>query len=213
MAGRKLLLALDDATGSDQVRSLLPGTAGTLVLVTSRRRLTALPEALPVTLDILEADQAAQLFVRLAERAGLLPGDEAVANVVSLCGYLPLAISMMAGQLKHHAAWTAADLAAELKSAADRPSIMSAENDPVAASTHTCLPPAPRPATGPGAPQRRLPLSASRQHVPRAWRRGMTRWPGWTPSASTCTPQPATPPPTPWPAMPSPSQPRCTDSC
>src|SRR5260370_19234697 len=134
MAGRKLLLALDDATGSDQVRSLLPGTAGTLVLVTSRRRLTALPEALPVTLDILEADQAAQLFVRLAERAGLLPGDEAVANVVSLCGYLPLAISMMAGQLKHHAAWTAADLAAELKSAAARPSIMSAENDSVAAS-------------------------------------------------------------------------------
>ena len=133
-AGRKMLLVLDDATDSKQVRPLLPGTAGTLVLVTSRRRLTALPGALRVTLDILEADQAAQLFVQLAERAGLLPGDEAVANVTRLCGYLPLAISMMAGQLKHHAAWTAADLTAELKLATDRPSIMSAENNSVAAS-------------------------------------------------------------------------------
>jgi tetratricopeptide (TPR) repeat protein len=134
MAGRRALLLLDDATDSDQVRPLLPGTAGMLVLVTSRHRLTALPEALPVTLDILEAGEAAQLFARLAGRPGILPEEDAVADVVARCGRLPLAISLMAGQLKHHAAWTAADLAAELALAADRLAPLAAENYSVTAS-------------------------------------------------------------------------------
>jgi tetratricopeptide (TPR) repeat protein len=134
MAGRRALLLLDDATGSEQVRPLLPGTAGTLVLVTSRHRLTALPEALPVTLDILEAGEAAQLFARLTGRPGLRPDDDAVADVVALCGRLPLAISLMAGQLKHHLTWTAADLATELALGTDRLAPLAAENYSVAAS-------------------------------------------------------------------------------
>ena len=51
-----------------------------------------------------------------------------------MCGYLPLAISIMSGQLKHHPTWTAADLAAELESAADRLTQMTAENDSVGVS-------------------------------------------------------------------------------
>lgn len=45
LAGKKTLLVLDDAAGHDQVRSLLPGTAGSLVLITSRQRLAALEDA------------------------------------------------------------------------------------------------------------------------------------------------------------------------
>lgn len=134
MAGRRKLLLLDDAISSEQVRPLLPDAAGTLVMITSRRRLSALPEALPVTLDILEAGDAAQLLVRLTDRPGMLPGDDAVADVVALCGYLPLAIRLMAGYLKHHPAWTPADLAAELASVADRLQLMVAENVSVAAA-------------------------------------------------------------------------------
>ena len=134
MAGRKALLLLDDATGSEQVRPLLPGTEGVLVLVTSRRRLTGLPEALRVTLDIMQACEAAELFAQLASRPGLQPTDCGVAEVVRLCGYLPLAISLMAGQLKHHPTWTTADLAADLESAADRLAPMAAENHSVAAA-------------------------------------------------------------------------------
>jgi tetratricopeptide (TPR) repeat protein len=134
MAGRRALLVLDDAPDSEHVQPLLPGTVGTLVLVTSRHRLAGLSGALPVTLGLLEADEAAQLFVRLAARPGLLPDDDAVADVAALCEYLPLAIRLMAGQLKHHPAWKAADLAADLTSAADRLAAMHAENDSVAAT-------------------------------------------------------------------------------
>ena len=59
---------LDDAAGHAQVRPLLPGTAGCLVLVTSRRRLIALDGAQPLALDTLPPDQAVELFLRLARR-------------------------------------------------------------------------------------------------------------------------------------------------
>jgi tetratricopeptide (TPR) repeat protein len=134
MSGKRLLLVLDDATGTDQVRPLLPGAAGTLVLVTSRRRLAALPDALTLTLDALQPDQAAELFARLVGRADVQASDRDVADVARLCGYLPLAISLMAGQLKHHDTWTAADLAADLALANDRLAAMRAEDQSVAAA-------------------------------------------------------------------------------
>ncbi|HLY66602.1 MAG TPA: helix-turn-helix transcriptional regulator, partial [Chloroflexota bacterium] len=99
LAGRRLLLLLDDAAGSEQVRPLLPGTAGSLVLVTSRRQLTALEDAQAISLDTLPPGEAAQLLVRLAPRAGLSAGDPAVAEITRLCGYLPLAVGMLARQL------------------------------------------------------------------------------------------------------------------
>jgi tetratricopeptide (TPR) repeat protein/transcriptional regulator with XRE-family HTH domain len=134
LAGKKVLLVLDDAAGHEQVRPLLPGTGGSLVLITSRRRLAALEDAAAISLDTLAPGEAAVLLARLAGRPGLGPADAGVAEITRLCGYLPLAIGMLAGQLRHHPAWTTQALAAELAAARDRLELMQAENLSVAAA-------------------------------------------------------------------------------
>ena len=134
LAGRQLLLVLDDAASSEQVLPLLPGTGGSLVLVTSRRHLTALEDATAISLDTLPPGEAAGLLARLAARPGLSPADPAVAEITRLCGYLPLAIGMVARQLHHHPAWSPAGRAAELAAAVDRLELMAAENLSVAAA-------------------------------------------------------------------------------
>ena len=134
LAGKRVLLVLDDATGHEQVRPLLPGSAGSLVLITSRRRLTALEDAAVISLDILSPEEAAELMTRLIGRPGIGPGDSGIAEITRLCGYLPLAIGMLARQLHHHPAWTPAGLAAELAVARDRLELMHAENLSVAAA-------------------------------------------------------------------------------
>ena len=134
LAGRQLLLILDDAADSEQVRPLLPGSGGSLVLITSRRHLTGLEDATAVSLDTLPPGEAAALLVRLAGRPGLRPDDPAVGEITRLCGCLPLAIGMVARQLHHHPAWTAAGRAAELAAAAGRLELMATENLSVAAA-------------------------------------------------------------------------------
>ena len=105
-----------------------------MVLVTSRRHLTALADAAAISLDTLAPGEAAALLARLAGRPGLGAGDGAAGEITRLCGYLPLAIGMLARQLAHHPAWDAAGLAAELAAAAGRLELMRAENLSVAAA-------------------------------------------------------------------------------
>jgi tetratricopeptide (TPR) repeat protein/transcriptional regulator with XRE-family HTH domain len=134
LAGKKVLLLLDDVAGHEQVTPLLPGTAGSLVLITSRRHLTALADATAISLDTLPPGEAAALLAQLAGRPGLGSGDGPAGQITRLCGYLPLAIGMLARQLHHHPAWTAADLAADLAATAGRLELMRAENLSVAAA-------------------------------------------------------------------------------
>src|SRR5580698_4865925 len=134
LAGRQLLLVLDDAASSEQVRPLLPGGGGSLVLVTSRRHLSALDDVTAISLDVLPPGEAVALLVRLAGRAGLSADDPALAKITRLCGYLPLAIGMVARQLRHHPAWSAAGRAAELGAAVDRLELIATENLSMAAA-------------------------------------------------------------------------------
>ena len=100
VAGKKVLLVLDDAAGHEQVRPLLPGTASSLVLVTSRRRLAGLEDAEVISLETLPAGEAVELLARLAGRPDLAAGP--AGEITRLCGYLPQAIGMLARQLRHH---------------------------------------------------------------------------------------------------------------
>jgi len=134
VAGKKILLLLDDAASHQQVRPLLPGTPGSVVLVTSRRRLTALQDAAVVSLDVLPPGEAAMLLARLAARPGVRASDAAVGDLTRLCSYLPLAIGMLASQLRHHPAWSPAELAADVAAARDRLALMRAEDVSVGAA-------------------------------------------------------------------------------
>ncbi|MFJ1703656.1 AfsR/SARP family transcriptional regulator [Kitasatospora sp. NPDC088346] len=115
LAGQRVLIVLDNARDVGHVRPLLPGTGSALVLITSRRRLTALDGAVNLSLEVLTPKDAVELFVRIvgAERA---EGRRAeVADVVALCGCLPLAIRIAASRLRHRPAWSVAHLADRLR--------------------------------------------------------------------------------------------------
>ncbi|MFE9092906.1 tetratricopeptide repeat protein [Streptomyces sp. NPDC007264] len=106
---RRMLVILDDATSSTQIRPLLPGASPTAVVVTSRRRLPGLPGVRPVSLDVLTPEDAAALFSqRLGRGRATDPSD--VAEIVRICGYLPLAIEIAASRLLARASWTTTDL-------------------------------------------------------------------------------------------------------
>ncbi|GAA1258002.1 hypothetical protein GCM10009677_05750 [Sphaerisporangium rubeum] len=130
MAGKRALLILDNAAGSDQVAPLLPGAAGSLVLITSRRHLGDLPAAVDtVSLATLHPDEAQQMFLRLAPRAASEPAR--VGELVAMCGHLPLAISLLARLFTKHRAWSMGDLIAET---AARLLVVTAENHTVGAA-------------------------------------------------------------------------------
>ncbi|HEU5111438.1 MAG TPA: tetratricopeptide repeat protein [Micromonosporaceae bacterium] len=103
MAGRKALVIVDNAASRWQVEHLLPGAPGCLVLVTSRRRLTGLTAshaAHTIALDMMPPDQATELFARMSGRSALGSDADAIAEIVSLCGGLPLAICLLAARLR-----------------------------------------------------------------------------------------------------------------
>ena len=134
LAGKKILLVLDDAAGHEQVRPLLPGTAGSLVLITSRKRLAALEDTAVLSLTTLPPGEATALLARLSGRGDLAATSGPGGQIARLCGYLPLALGMLARQLHHHPAWTAEGLAADVAAAKNRLELMHAENASVAAA-------------------------------------------------------------------------------
>ncbi|MFR9795987.1 BTAD domain-containing putative transcriptional regulator [Streptomyces sp. MS06] len=120
LAGRRCLVVLDDAADTAAVTPLLPGAGGTLVLVTSRRKLTALDGARPLCLDVLPHEDAVALFARIVGEPRAGREAERVAQVVELCGRLPLAVRIAATRLRDRPAWTVADLADRLASGSQR---------------------------------------------------------------------------------------------
>ncbi|MBY8857104.1 tetratricopeptide repeat protein [Nocardia sp. CA2R105] len=121
LADKRVLLVLDDARDHTQIEPLLPTSDGCVTLVTSRRRLIALDEALPLALEVLDPGPAAELFTTLARRTVQTPAERAgTVEIVRLCGYLPLAIVLLAGRLAHHPMWTLTGLADRFAVAADR---------------------------------------------------------------------------------------------
>jgi tetratricopeptide (TPR) repeat protein/transcriptional regulator with XRE-family HTH domain len=114
LAETRTLVILDNAASLAQVEPLLPGTAGCLALVTSRRALSGL-DAQVLALDTLPTDEAAALFRAAAGPGRLAEDDPHIAEIVGLCGCLPLAIRVLAARLARRRALTTADVLAELR--------------------------------------------------------------------------------------------------
>jgi tetratricopeptide (TPR) repeat protein len=113
LSRRRAVVILDDPATLDQIRPLLPAGGRCLVLITSRHRLPGLAAA-ALTLDVMPVDDAVTLFRRIAGHGGGL-GDQEIAELVELCGRLPLAIQLTAGRLAQERPPRPGDLVAELK--------------------------------------------------------------------------------------------------
>jgi Tfp pilus assembly protein PilF/transcriptional regulator with XRE-family HTH domain len=101
LAGKRMLVLLDNARDAEQIRPLLPGAPGCLVLVTSRNRLTslvAIEGAHPLTVDLFDPAQARQLLAARLGAARVAAEPDAVEQIIALCARLPLALAIMAAR-------------------------------------------------------------------------------------------------------------------
>ncbi|MGH3189321.1 MAG: NB-ARC domain-containing protein, partial [Streptosporangiaceae bacterium] len=114
LAGRRLLLVLDDARDADQVWPLIPGSRSCGTVVTGRRGLAQLPEAHLVTLAGLPDPEARDLLrtMATADRANAEPA--AVSSIVAACGGIPLALSIAGARLAARPSWPLGQFAALL---------------------------------------------------------------------------------------------------
>lgn len=99
LAGRRVLVALDDADSAERVLPLLPGTSGCAVIVTSRRQLPDLAGVRMLPLGPLPADEARHLLGRIAGPDRVTAEAQAAADLVAACGYLPLAVRIAGAKL------------------------------------------------------------------------------------------------------------------
>jgi DNA-binding SARP family transcriptional activator/tetratricopeptide (TPR) repeat protein len=120
LADKRLLVVLDNARDTDQVRPLLPGARGCLALVTSRNELgglVAAEGAHPITLDLLMPDEARRMLERRLGTARVAAEPEAMRDIITRCVRLPLALAIASARAVTHPTFPLSVLAAELRDA------------------------------------------------------------------------------------------------
>jgi len=135
LADKRILVLLDNAASAEQVRPLLPGSPGCLVLVTSRNRLSGLVArdgAQRIDLGLLSAGEAEALLNRTVAAERIRVEPEAVAELARACAYLPLALRIAAANIADRPQRTIGTYLAEL-TAGDRLSALSIVDDEQAA--------------------------------------------------------------------------------
>lgn len=132
LADRRVLVLLDNVRDAEQVRALLPGSASSLALVTSRDRLDGLvvAGARPIPVGLLDdAEAHAMLCARLgADRVTAEPA--AVKSIIGLCAHLPLALAVVAARAVTHPGFSLAALAGQLRGGLDELAGVDQVTDP-----------------------------------------------------------------------------------
>ncbi|WP_410611569.1 ATP-binding protein [Amycolatopsis sp. lyj-109] len=132
LAGRRVLILLDNAGTADQVRPLLPGSPGCVVLVTSRASLTGLlvaEAASQVTLDLFTPAEADVLLRRILGATRVAAEPEAVADLVEVCARLPLALRIAATRIATRRHTSVAEVVADIAGGQDRLDALSSSGD------------------------------------------------------------------------------------
>ncbi|GIH02652.1 SARP family transcriptional regulator [Rhizocola hellebori] len=118
LSGRRVLVVLDNARDADQVRPLLPGSPGSLVVVTSRDSLSGLAAsegAQLISLDVLTEVDARLLMINRLGQARVDAEPDAVDEIIRRCDGLPLALSLIAAQASRYEAFQLAIIAESLR--------------------------------------------------------------------------------------------------
>jgi DNA-binding SARP family transcriptional activator/tetratricopeptide (TPR) repeat protein len=121
--GKRMLIVLDNARNVAQVRPLLPGSPGSLVVVTSRNELTGLVAAegaVPLTLDVLSYAEAREMLVRRLGQDRAAAEPEAADEIIFSCARLPLALGIAVGRAAGRPKRPLTEVAAELRDARGR---------------------------------------------------------------------------------------------
>ncbi|MGQ0773361.1 MAG: ATP-binding protein [Pseudonocardiales bacterium] len=129
---RRVLVVLDNADSTEQVRPLLPGSPGCLVVVTSRSRLAGLNArdgAQPVSLGPLPLAEAILLLRQIIGAARVEAESGVAVELAQQCGCLPLALRIAAERVTSHPHLTLADLAGELTDERDRLDALVVDDD------------------------------------------------------------------------------------
>jgi len=113
--GRRVLVVLDDAASESQVLPLLPGSSTCAVIVTSRTPLTGLAGTCQIDVQVLDPRHAAELVAKIIGDARVEAEPEAVAELVELCGGLPLALRIAAARLAARPHWSVAHIVTRLR--------------------------------------------------------------------------------------------------
>ena len=117
LTGRRVLVLLDNARDTNQVRPLLPGSPGCSVVVTSRNRLDGLIAggAHPLTVGLFTPTDAYQMLACRLGADRVAAEAEAVQQIIERCARLPLALSIVAARAATHPDFLLTDLAEELR--------------------------------------------------------------------------------------------------
>jgi DNA-binding SARP family transcriptional activator/tetratricopeptide (TPR) repeat protein len=120
LAGKRVLVVLDNARDAEQVRALLPGAPGCLAVVTSRNQLPGLVAAQgahPLALDLLSEAEARQLLARRLGHGRVAAEPDATEEIIAWCARLPLALAIVAARAATHPQFPLAVLADQLRDA------------------------------------------------------------------------------------------------
>ena len=134
LSGRRVLIVADDAATEAQIRPLLPGDAHSAVLVTSRGRLPGLVGAALVELDVLAPAEASTLLATVVGAARVAAEPDEAAELLRLCGWLPLAVRIVAALLAGRPRWRIGHVVDLLTDERDRLTVLAAGDLRVSAS-------------------------------------------------------------------------------